>query len=126
MSQRGRAVGNTMFDLTGPRFEPQTSRSRDERATARPTGNRANQKQAIIVYYRAISINGNILKINQDFHRQNKIGRKRQNISDKMQFAFSTPCSASLGKTETCRVILLIDLYTVKTCHKPSFSLFRK
>ena len=25
-------------DLTGPRFEPQTSRSRDERVTARPTG----------------------------------------------------------------------------------------
>ena len=31
-------VGNTVFDLTGPRFEPQTSRSRDERVTARPTG----------------------------------------------------------------------------------------
>ena len=27
-----------MSDLTGPRFEPQTSRSRDERFTARPTG----------------------------------------------------------------------------------------
>ena len=31
MSQRWRAVGNTVSDLTGPRFEPQTSRSRDER-----------------------------------------------------------------------------------------------
>ena len=38
MSQRWRAVGNTVFDLTGLRFEPQTSRSRDERVTARPTG----------------------------------------------------------------------------------------
>ena len=38
MSQRWRAVGNTVFDLTGPRFEPQTSRSRDERVTVRPTG----------------------------------------------------------------------------------------
>ena len=38
MSQRRRTVGNTVFDLTGPRFEPQTSRSRDERVTARPTG----------------------------------------------------------------------------------------
>ena len=38
MSQRWRAVGNTVSDLTGPRFEPQTSRSRDERVTARPTG----------------------------------------------------------------------------------------
>ena len=38
MSQRWRAVGNTVSDLTGPRFEPQTSRSRDKRVTARPTG----------------------------------------------------------------------------------------
>ena len=36
-SQRWRAVGNTVSDLTGPRFEPQTSRSRDERVTVRPT-----------------------------------------------------------------------------------------
>ena len=32
------AVGNTVSDLTGPRFEPQTSRSRDERISARPNG----------------------------------------------------------------------------------------
>ena len=38
MSQRWQAVGNTVSNLTGPRFEPQTSRSRDERVTARPTG----------------------------------------------------------------------------------------
>ena len=38
ISQRWRAVGNTASDLTGPRFEPQTSRSRDESVTARPTG----------------------------------------------------------------------------------------
>ena len=37
MSQRWRAVGNTVSDLTGPRFEPQTSCSRDESVTARPT-----------------------------------------------------------------------------------------
>ena len=36
MLQRWRAVGNTASDLTGPRFEPQTSRSRDESVTARP------------------------------------------------------------------------------------------
>ena len=36
MSQRWRTVGNTESDLTGPRFEPQTSHSRDERVTARP------------------------------------------------------------------------------------------
>ena len=31
------AVGNTMSDLIGPRFEPQTYRFKDERVTARPT-----------------------------------------------------------------------------------------
>ena len=36
LSQQWLAVGSTVFDLTGPRFEPQTSRSRDERVTARP------------------------------------------------------------------------------------------
>ena len=34
--QRWRAIGNTVSDLTGPRFEPQTSSSRDDRVTAQP------------------------------------------------------------------------------------------
>ena len=34
MSHRWQAVGNTVSNLSNPRFEPQTSRSRDERATA--------------------------------------------------------------------------------------------
>ena len=34
MSQRWRPVGNTVFNLTGPKFKPQTSHSTDERATA--------------------------------------------------------------------------------------------
>ena len=34
MLLRWRAVGNTASDLTGPRFEPQTSRFQDERVTA--------------------------------------------------------------------------------------------
>ena len=38
MSERRRDVGNTASDSTGPRFEPRTSHSRDERVTARPTG----------------------------------------------------------------------------------------
>ena len=38
MSQWWRAVGNTVSDLTGSRFESQTSRSRDERVAARLTG----------------------------------------------------------------------------------------
>ena len=33
MTQRYQAVANTVPDFTGPRFEPQTSRSRDERVT---------------------------------------------------------------------------------------------
>ena len=36
MLQRWRAAGNTVSDLTGPRFEPQTSRSTDECITAWP------------------------------------------------------------------------------------------
>ena len=43
MSQRWRAVSNTVSDLTGPRFELQTSLSGDERVTARPTG-RSSEK----------------------------------------------------------------------------------
>ena len=38
MSQRWRAIGNTVSDLTDPRFEPQTSRSRGERFPVRLTG----------------------------------------------------------------------------------------
>ena len=38
MSQQWPTLGNTVSDLTGPRFETQTSRSRDERVSARPTG----------------------------------------------------------------------------------------
>ena len=37
MLHRWRAVGNTVSDLTGTRFEPQISRSRDEHVTARLT-----------------------------------------------------------------------------------------
>ena len=38
MSQRWRAVGNTVPDSTTPRFEPQTSRSRGECVAIRPIG----------------------------------------------------------------------------------------
>ena len=38
ISQRWSAVGNIVFDLTDPRFEPQTSCSRDKSVTARPIG----------------------------------------------------------------------------------------
>ena len=37
MSQRWRTAGNTVSELTGPRFELLTSRSSDKRVTARPT-----------------------------------------------------------------------------------------
>ena len=42
MSQRWQAVGIIVFNLTGSRFEPQTSNSRDERVTAWPTGRSCN------------------------------------------------------------------------------------
>ena len=38
ISQGWRDVGNTVSDLTSPRFEPQTSRSSDKRVTARTPG----------------------------------------------------------------------------------------
>ena len=38
MSRWWRAVGNTVSDLAGHRFEPHIFRSRDERVTARSTG----------------------------------------------------------------------------------------
>ena len=38
MSQWWQAINNTVFDLTNPRFEPQTSYSRDEHIIAQPTG----------------------------------------------------------------------------------------
>ena len=37
ISPRWRTVGNSVFNLTGPRFEHQISRFRNERVTARPT-----------------------------------------------------------------------------------------
>ena len=37
MLQRWRAAGYTASDSTGPRFQPQTYRSRNKRVTARPT-----------------------------------------------------------------------------------------
>ena len=37
MSQRWRAVGNTVSDLTGPRFQPQTSSAENERVAAQST-----------------------------------------------------------------------------------------
>ena len=51
MLKRWRAVGNIPSDLTGPRFEPQTSRSRHERVTARPTGWFENQLNCDLLTY---------------------------------------------------------------------------
>ena len=46
MSQPRRAVGNTVFYLTGLRFQPQTFRSRDARVTAQIMALSANKLQA--------------------------------------------------------------------------------
>ena len=35
--QQWQAIDNTVSDLTGPRFKPQTSHSRDENLISRPT-----------------------------------------------------------------------------------------
>ena len=46
-------VNNTVSNLTGPKFEPQTSYARNKRVTARPTGRytRMLMKQKIFVYH---------------------------------------------------------------------------
>ena len=38
MCQQWRAVGNSVSDLAGPKFEPLTSRFKRNRVTAQPTG----------------------------------------------------------------------------------------
>ena len=51
MLQRWRVVDNTVSNLNGVRFEPLTSRSRDEHVTTRPTGrcNQYLQKRIVIL-----------------------------------------------------------------------------
>ena len=49
MSQQRQAVGNTVSDLTGPIFKPHTSRPRDERVTARPSGR-------LIMFFNYVSV----------------------------------------------------------------------
>ena len=49
ISQRWRIVSNTVSDLTGPKFEPLTFRSSDERVTARQVAGKA----CLIVYARS-------------------------------------------------------------------------
>ena len=50
MSQRWLAVGSSVCDMTSSRIEPQTSHSRDECVTARPTG-RSLVVNIIVNYY---------------------------------------------------------------------------
>ena len=47
MSQRWRSIGNTAIYLTGPKFEPQIYRFRDERVTARPTGRSSSRNRFV-------------------------------------------------------------------------------
>ena len=49
ISQRWRAVGNTVSHFTDPRFEPRTSRSRDELVTTRPTGRLIQIKSVVFL-----------------------------------------------------------------------------
>ena len=50
--QQLQAVGNTVSDLTGPRFEPQTFRSREERDTDRPPGRCPTRIELGIIFYK--------------------------------------------------------------------------
>ena len=57
MLQRWQAVDNTVSNLTGPRYEPQTSGSEDEHVIARPTG-RSNR--LICNYHKTKILNSNL------------------------------------------------------------------
>ena len=48
MLKRWCAVGNIASDLTGPRFEPHTSLSRDQRVTAGPPGRSLHQMPSFL------------------------------------------------------------------------------
>ena len=48
--QKWRAIGNTVSDLTGARFELQTSRSRSKLVTAQPTGVVVNNFLLTIIF----------------------------------------------------------------------------
>ena len=48
--QQGRSIANTLFDLIGPRFELQTSHSREERVIVRPSGWSIPTYPLIIIY----------------------------------------------------------------------------
>ena len=50
MSQRWQTVDKTVPNFISPRFEPQTSRSRDERVTAGPTGRPETRSTRLINY----------------------------------------------------------------------------
>ena len=52
MLQQRQAVGNTASDLTGPRFEPQTFRSREERDTYRPPVRCPTRIELGIIFYK--------------------------------------------------------------------------
>ena len=65
-SQRWRAVGNTVSDLTSPRFEPQTSRSKDEHVTARPTGLHINLLSDKINLFEIVNTHTQVISKTQD------------------------------------------------------------
>ena len=62
MLQRWRAIGNTVSDLTRLRFEPQASRSRDERYTARPTG-RSYVQRCLSIQFISISVEAVVVEV---------------------------------------------------------------
>ena len=84
MLQRWRAAGNTVSDLTGPRFEPQS-----KRVTTRPTGR--------------WDLNSNLLKFkNHDY----------QQTHEKKFFVFVRTLSSSPGKNGSSMIPIQLPPYT--------------
>ena len=89
MSQRWRAVGNDESDLTGPRFERQTSRSKDERVTTRPTGrcivHYFKNFEALLLYAPKIFVYPNFWSFMVLFRKQKRIKQKQKDRIARMK-----------------------------------------
>ena len=93
MLQQWRAVGNSMSELTGLRFEPQTFCSKDESVTTRPTGQFSRSPQFIVTSLLFLAdtcgecANGHCVKPN--YCECNKGYRKVEEACQSMQVVIS-------------------------------------
>ena len=107
MSQRWRAVGNTVSNSTGPGFEPKTSSASDKRITARPT---ARLKLRLIQ-------NKTLQNIRCT---KSKIGKRNQTSKGNNLGEFATPYQFFI-----C-LIFLILLILFHLCFRFNFDLNKK